>query len=186
MPRSKTISDEAVLASCRETFLTEGVGVSTRSLAANSGVSEGVLFQRFNTKDDLFFAAMRLPAPDLSAVLARARDKPTEKGLIELASAALRYLRGQMPVMLLVLSHPAYLSNSRPASLLMDARALSQPFFDLLAESDIDVPDPQATAQIILSMLISRALHEAVGVNSQRNSGAWLTRMVAALAAGFG
>ena len=71
MPRKKTISDETILQSCRATFLESGIGVSTRRLAQEAGVSEAVLFQRFTTKDELFFTAMRLPAPDLTAAAAQ-------------------------------------------------------------------------------------------------------------------
>ena len=185
MPRNKTISDEVLLASCRETFLVEGVGVSTKVLASSAGVSEGVLFQRFRTKDDLFFASMHLPAPDLSAALGKARDKSTEQGLTELAAAAFAYLRAQMPAMLLVVSHPAYLSKSRPAALLMDARSISEPFHRFLSTCDAKAEDPEMVTQLIVSALLARAMHESIGVNSPRNTREWLRRTVRTLVAGL-
>ncbi len=180
MPRNKSIADEALLERCRLTFLAKGIGVSTRELAKSVGVSEATLFARFKTKDELFFLAMRLPSPDLSKALAEARSMEAEAGLIVLASAALAYLRAQMPALLLVLSHPDYLARSRPAATLMNAREVGTPFRALIAEK-ASHPDPDTSAQLLVSALITRALHEAVGVMTPARSTAWLTRTVHAL-----
>lgn len=185
MPRNKTISDTDLLARCRATFLAEGLGVSTRRLAAAAGVSEGVLFQRFKTKDALFFRAMRLPRPDLAEALARVESLGTVEGLTALATAAMRYLRGQMPALLLVLSHPAYLSRTPPADVLMDARALSAPFAQFLSRRRSPPADPGAVVELILALLLTRTIHEAMGVQSRRGTAAWLRRTIGALAAGF-
>ncbi|HEY3835379.1 MAG TPA: helix-turn-helix domain-containing protein, partial [Bryobacteraceae bacterium] len=65
MGRNKTVSDEDLLGIARETFVEKGFAASTREIARRAGVSEGVLFQRFATKEDLFFAAMIPPAADV-------------------------------------------------------------------------------------------------------------------------
>jgi AcrR family transcriptional regulator len=62
MGRTKTISDEEVLERAREVFVEQGFRASTKAIAKHVGVSEGVLFQRFSTKEELFFAAMILPS----------------------------------------------------------------------------------------------------------------------------
>lgn len=65
MGRYKTISDDEVLAFARSRFRERGYTVSTREIAKAAGISETVLYQRFGSKDALFFAAMVPTAPDL-------------------------------------------------------------------------------------------------------------------------
>jgi AcrR family transcriptional regulator len=62
MGRRRTISDEQLLAAARAAFVEKGPAASTREIARRAHVSEGVLFQRFGTKSELFFAAMVPPA----------------------------------------------------------------------------------------------------------------------------
>ena len=54
MGRKKTLSDEELLEVARQEFLTNGIGASTKSIAQKAGISEGVIFQRFHTKEELF------------------------------------------------------------------------------------------------------------------------------------
>lgn len=54
MGRPRTISDEALLDTARDVFLREGAAVSTAEIARMAGVSEGLIFKRFATKDSLF------------------------------------------------------------------------------------------------------------------------------------
>jgi AcrR family transcriptional regulator len=58
MGRPPIITNEKLLEAAREVFLAEGFGASTVKIARRAGVSEGTLFKRFSTKEELFFAAM--------------------------------------------------------------------------------------------------------------------------------
>jgi AcrR family transcriptional regulator len=49
MGRKKTISDDELLDVARRAFVDEGFAASTREIARRAGVSEGVIFQRFQT-----------------------------------------------------------------------------------------------------------------------------------------
>jgi AcrR family transcriptional regulator len=71
MGRKKTISDAAVLAVARGIFGARGHAASTRDIARAAGVSEAVLYQRFDTKERLFLAAMAPRPFDPAAVLGR-------------------------------------------------------------------------------------------------------------------
>ena len=99
MPRNKTITDEEILAVARSLFLKEGAKASTRTLAKLVGISEAVIFQRFSTKEDLFFTAMVPPAAQLDAIFS---IHPGEKQVIaNLESVSLQivvYFREVMPV----------------------------------------------------------------------------------------
>ena len=55
MGRPKLIEDEELLSAAREVFVEKGIGASTREIAAKAGISEAVIFQRHDTKADLFF-----------------------------------------------------------------------------------------------------------------------------------
>ena len=69
MGRKKLVSDEQLLAAARRFFVEKGMAASTRDIAREAGVSEGLLFQRYATEGDLFLAAMVPPVFDLNAYL---------------------------------------------------------------------------------------------------------------------
>src|SRR4051812_6998486 len=69
MGRHKTISDQEVLRVARDVFRAQGHTATTRAIAEAAGISEAVLYQRFGSKDELFFAAMRPSGPDVEELL---------------------------------------------------------------------------------------------------------------------
>lgn len=60
MARPRTIQDTDLLLAAREVFVEQGFSASTATIARRAGVSEGTLFKRFPTKEDLFAAALGL------------------------------------------------------------------------------------------------------------------------------
>ena len=60
MPRPVSIQDEVILSAARELFLERGIDVATSEIAARAGVSQGIIFKRFRTKQALFNAAMKV------------------------------------------------------------------------------------------------------------------------------
>lgn len=194
MSRTKEIDDQTLLEACRAAFVREGIGVSTRRLAQHVGVSEGVLFQRFHSKDELFLACMRLPPPALEGALEQAlARKSVEAGLVVVGAAALEYLRAQMPVVLLVLAHPKHRDGSWSTHdghrLLDDARTLHEPFAQLLAvhakRGAVQGRHRAAIVELLVSALLARAIHVQLGVDDPAGDGRWLEQTVAALARGF-
>ena len=69
MGRLKTITDDEVLAAARRVFQRDGHAASTRDVAQEAGVSQAVLYQRFKTKEELFFAAMTPAVIDPQAIV---------------------------------------------------------------------------------------------------------------------
>ena len=59
MPRPVSIQDDVILRVAREIFLEKGLDATTSEIAAKAGVSHGILFKRFKTKQGLFQSAMR-------------------------------------------------------------------------------------------------------------------------------
>src|SRR5690348_9710630 len=105
MGRKKAVSDEDLLAAARAVFVAEGFGASTKEIARRAGVSEGVLYQRFRTKDELFFAAMIPPPADVTRIFAQGGPKGRQL-VEELAQSMLEFSRHALPVMLPLMMHP--------------------------------------------------------------------------------
>jgi len=109
MGRPKLIEDRELLAIARDVFRQHGPTATTRDVAKAAGISQAVLYQRFKTKDDLFFAALTLHAPDLTALSeidATARDPRSY--LAEFAARAKDHFRNAMPSILSHAAHPKY------------------------------------------------------------------------------
>ena len=58
MPRPVSIHDDAILKAAREVFLERGWDATTSEIATRAGVSHGIIFKRFKTKQALFHSAM--------------------------------------------------------------------------------------------------------------------------------
>jgi AcrR family transcriptional regulator len=58
MARQPTITDEQLLEAARAVFLERGINATSAEVADRAGVSEGTLFKRFKTKQELFHRAL--------------------------------------------------------------------------------------------------------------------------------
>src|SRR5260370_35162729 len=109
MGRQKTISNDEVLGIARDLFRARGHGATMRQIAEAAGVSEGVLYQRFGSKDDLFFAAMHPRGPDIEQLLGP--KDPLDDARIYLRSVVVRigkYFAEVIPLALRVMTHPSF------------------------------------------------------------------------------
>src|SRR5258708_23861221 len=107
MGRKKTISDSALLEVARDVFIAKGFSASPKEIARQAGISEGVLFQRFTTKDELFFAAIIPPSASLNQLFRDSRARG--RALIEKVTlASLEYCRATLPLLLPLIAHPAF------------------------------------------------------------------------------
>lgn len=70
MARTRSITNEQILEAARVVFLEHGAEAKTSEIARRAGISEGTIFKRFGTKEQLFMAAMKLPPdPDWTELL---------------------------------------------------------------------------------------------------------------------
>ncbi|MCD0171578.1 MULTISPECIES: TetR/AcrR family transcriptional regulator [unclassified Deinococcus] len=60
MARPRSITDEQIVEAAHEVFLEQGFSATTAAIARRAGVSEGTLFNRFQSKEELFVAAIGL------------------------------------------------------------------------------------------------------------------------------
>lgn len=165
MGRPKTIEDSRLLQAARRLFLEQGHAASTRDVAREAGISQSVLYQRFATKDELFFAAMLPPPPDLGVLLGDEADaeRGAEAHLAEIAERLLGYFEEVAPLILHVVTHPAF----RPRTL---ARAHDQVLHAELGEAlaariaalgrrGLAAPDdPRAAAEALVAAVHSMAM----------------------------
>jgi AcrR family transcriptional regulator len=170
MPRNKTIADEEILAVARSLFLKEGTKASTRTLAKLVGISEAVIFQRFSTKEELFFTAMVPPAAQLDTIFS---IHPGEQQVIaNLESISLQivvYFREVMPVFLSLVSHPSFdMQTFLQRHTMPGMQIVNQLTEYLNAEAKlgrIHRDNIAATASILFSHLHSLALSENIGAH---------------------
>jgi AcrR family transcriptional regulator len=157
MGRHKTISDDEVLRVARDIFLAQGHTASTRDIATAAGISEAVLYQRFGSKDDLFFAAMHPIGPDLEELLGP-RDPPEDAHTyLRLVTVRLgEYFAGVIPRALHVMMHPSFdpatLARVQPRGAAGLQEGLAERLASLVRRKQLAAPAEAGTARLLLSL----------------------------------
>lgn len=191
MPRPRRIDDATLLEAARKVFVEKGPGATTREVAQRAGVSEGVLFQRYKTKADLFFAALAPPAVDPGALLPVGEEaKGDREALEDGALRMLGYFREMVPLLLPLVTHPSYdperfFHQAAPASLQSWIDALVR-FLDAQRDSDARVVDSRGAATLLTSALFGVALIDTAGIHGAPLSDDVIRAMVTALWDGIG
>jgi len=185
MGRTKTISDDELLEVARHAFVEAGIKASTREIARRAGVSEGVLFQRFQTKEDLFFAAMIPPPADLNRLLHHPRSKGREL-LEKITFSMIEYFRDTLPVLLPLMSHPAFrfeeFARRHPDSpMLLLRRQLVEFLVGEQQAGRLGAVDPGAAALLIWSAAHSIPFFERLGAHGGQFDPKLVRAMVRAL-----
>jgi AcrR family transcriptional regulator len=112
MSRPVTISDELILDAARDVFLEHGIRGTTAEVASRAGVSEGIVFKRFKTKEALFHAAMQGKAIDtvgwVSTLPARVGKGELKDQLYDIGMACAKLFEGIIPL------HMHAYANRRP------------------------------------------------------------------------
>jgi AcrR family transcriptional regulator len=102
MARTATITDQQIIEAARETFLEFGFGAPSSEIARRAGVSEGTIFKRFRTKEDLFIAAVGEMWFEKAEALIGHGD--LRQNLIELSLEIFRGAREVLPRIFMVIS----------------------------------------------------------------------------------
>jgi AcrR family transcriptional regulator len=115
MPRPVSIQDDVILRAAREIFLKKGSDATTSEIAAKAGVSHGIIFKRFKTKQALFQCAMQDQSewgqaiPDLlDSSLGR---KDVETTLVELGSLFVEKFLMLIPALMMAWSNKQQTEN---------------------------------------------------------------------------
>ena len=201
MARPRRIDDETLLEAARKVFVEKGATATTREIARLAGVSEGLLFQRYNTKADLFFAALAPPSVDPVSVLqSGAQGMDARQALEEAALRILAYFREVMPLLLALVNHPSFdpqrfFRYEAPASLQtwIDAlgdfidtqRASSSPAAPVSGQSgrrgSSTHASPRDAASLLTAALFGVALIDTAGIHGEALADGVVRGMVRAL-----
>jgi AcrR family transcriptional regulator len=175
--RKKSIPDEDILTGAREVFVEQGFAASTRAIAKHVGVSEGLLFQRYPTKTELFLAAMVPPPIEMNKLSRRAVEGEFETTLRELAMAILEYFRAAVPIFVPLMTRPGFrleeFAARHPQSALAGLRAELVRFFAVNKS-----PDPSGASLLLMSSLNGIAMFERLGAYGGRFPDEFLQRAV--------
>jgi AcrR family transcriptional regulator len=108
--RPPTIESEHLLAVAREVFLERGIRATTLEVAERAGVSGGVLFHRFKSKEGLFGAAMEFDRKEAPRRLLQAIEAieglEVREAILQLATTLLEIGRVALPILMMSWSNP--------------------------------------------------------------------------------
>jgi AcrR family transcriptional regulator len=107
MTRTNKYPTEQIVEAARRVFLERGPGASSVEIAQAAGVSEGLLFKRFGTKQNLFLRAMGIPKPDVRSMvedLPAANEEEVFETLVEALLEILGFFREVFPRMMMLWS----------------------------------------------------------------------------------
>jgi AcrR family transcriptional regulator len=172
MGRQKTITDDEVLRIARNLFREQGHTATTRAIAQAAGISEAVLYQRFGSKNELFFAAMRPRGPDLEQLLGP--KDPPEGALPYLHTVIVRlgeHFAEVIPLALHVMTHPAFdpasLARAHPGGPAELPGALAERLASLARRGELALPSAAVTARLLVSLAHDWALRRMHGASSR-------------------
>lgn len=186
MGRHRKIGDDELLATARKVFSEHGLVGGAKEIARQAGVSEATLFQRFGTRDKLFFTAMMPPSLAAEALVAQAaEDADDPRDVLRLiVTRSLTFFREVIGTALVLMSHPGFKlqgitqahGGENPGAQLI--RALELWLAQEAAIGRIHCPDPLAAADLIVAAMHSVALFEHMGTHDAK---AGAQRAVAAI-----
>jgi len=163
MGRHKIISDDEVLRIARDVFREQGHTATTRQIAGAGGISEAVLYQRFGSKDDLFFAAMHPRGPDIEELLGP-KDPPQDAHAY-LRTVVVRlgkYFGEVIPLALRVMTHPSFdpgsLVRAQPNAAASLRESLEERLESLARRKRIVSSSVAQTARLLISLAHDWAL----------------------------
>jgi AcrR family transcriptional regulator len=183
MGRHKTISDDEVLSIARDLFRARGHAVTTRQIGEAAGISEAVLYQRFGSKDDLFFAAMHPRGPDIEELLGP--DEPLDDARAYLHAVVVRigkYFAEVIPLALRVMTHPSFdpgsLARAQPNASTVLREGLTERLASLSRRKRIVTASEAVTARLLVSLAHDWALGSVLSPGGPPNRDRELKAMI--------
>jgi AcrR family transcriptional regulator len=167
MGRHKTISDDEVLRVARGVFRARGHTATTREIADTAGISEAVLYQRFGSKDHLFFAAMHARGPDVEVLLGPEEPPGDARAfLYGVVTRLAKYFGEVIPLALHLMMHPSFdrgmfqrMQAGGPAEL---KDGLARRLTALARRGELRLSSAKATARLLVSLAHDWALGHAM------------------------
>jgi AcrR family transcriptional regulator len=168
MGRQKTITDDEVLRIARNVFREQGHTATTREIAQAAGISEAILYQRFGSKNELFFASMRPRGPDIEQLLGP--KEPSQDALTYLHAVVVRlgeHFSEVIPLALRLVTHPSFdpasLARAQPGGPAVLREGLADRLAVLARRGELRKTGAALTAQLLLSLAHDWALRRVHG-----------------------
>jgi AcrR family transcriptional regulator len=179
MGRHKTISDADVLRVARDVFRADGHTATTRMIARAAGISEAVLYQRFGSKDELFFAAMRPTGPDVDGLLGPPDPPADARAYLRQVTVRLgQYFADVIPLALHLMTHPAFdpavFARAQPTASTILKEGLAGRLRSLADRKRLAATAPDVVARLLVSLAHDWALG---GILSPRAAAARLREL---------
>ena len=191
MGRHKTISDDEILALARDIFRKQGHTATTRVIADAAGVSEAILYQRFGSKDTLFFTAMHPSGPDIEEILGP--KDPAQDAHAYLRAVVVRigkYFGEVIPLALRVMTHPSFepgsLARAQPRGANVLQTGLAERLAALVSRKQMATPSVAVTARLLVRLAHDWALSGAFAGGNTPHRERELKEMVDVLWEGIG
>lgn len=163
MARPIKVSDRGILDAAREVFLARGLKATTAEVAVRAGISEGTIFNRFNTKDELFHAAMELEAVEptwLVDLCANVNRGDLTDNLVALGLHGLDYFQVAVPMKVLQWSNRGAATSSGPLPRMV--KKLASYFEAEMRCGRMRRHDPEIVARTFLGGLVTYAYMQNV------------------------
>lgn len=170
MARPSTVSTEKILEVALELFLEKGFDVPTAEIARAAGISEGSIFKRFPTKQELFVAAMGSGLPAWTEAIPKlGEEQPVAENLRQIMMLGISAFEKAMPRMMLLWSQrnapsPVEL-HSQPNS--MPRRVLEglTKYFEIENERGrLRCQSPEIAARLIMGSVANYVFVRMIGI----------------------
>jgi AcrR family transcriptional regulator len=158
MARPKAISDDDILEAARAVFKDKGVLGTTAEVAARAGVSEGTLFNRFKSKEDLFrhaVAPRMVEKAWLDALMADVGRGEVRARLEAIAERYTTFFEELVPFILLHNANPQLAGPPRPHPAIRQIAAIAAYLEAEMSLGRIRRRDPEVTARVFLGALFN-------------------------------
>ncbi len=175
MARPRTITDEQIVEAAREVFLEQGFAATTAEIARRAGISEGTLFKRYASKEDLFEAAVGLHdyAHWRAALLDRLGQGEVRRNLEQAFMEFLKEAAAIIPNLMTVLSRGHNPEHNRLLERLgnpvrQDAEVIAQYLRAELDLGRVRPMDAEITALILMGALTTYVHQEHMLIHAGR------------------
>jgi AcrR family transcriptional regulator len=169
MARRTSITREQILEAARQEFMEEGLGATTAAIADRAGISEGSIFRRWSTKQDLFMDAMGLPQEPvwMETVEEVCGRGDLRENLVRIADEIIDFFLDLIPKTSMVMAcgpriEDESLMREGPAR---GVRHLMKFFEREKRQGRLRSPDPEITARMFLGALHHYSFAEICGLN---------------------
>jgi AcrR family transcriptional regulator len=174
MGRHKTITDAALLDVAKTVFRDKGHTATTREIADAAGISEAVLYQRFASKDELFFAAMHATGPEIEPLLGPLDPPDDARAYLKATICRLGdYFAEVIPLALQVMMHPSFnpatLNRMQPGGAASLETELAKRLASLARRGRIKTSNPTGAARLVVSIAHDWALRNALAHRRKSN-----------------